>query len=76
MDTKPSPREFSQEEKEFMMTLDEKQRRRYAASLAIAFGCHGVRKVSDFFGINQKTVESQVVFREKLPKWNYLIKPA
>lgn len=56
MNTKPSPREFSQEEKEFMMTLDERQRRRCAASRAMAFGCHGVRKVSDFFGINQKTV--------------------
>lgn len=31
MDTKPSPREFTQQDREFMSILNESQRRRYAA---------------------------------------------
>lgn len=39
-----------------MSTLNESQRRRYAATLAMSCGCHGVCKVSDFFRIDKKTV--------------------
>lgn len=56
MDTKPSPREFNQEDRAFMSTLNESQKRRYVATQAMACGCHGVRKVSKFFGVNPKTV--------------------
>lgn len=39
-----------------MSTLNESQKRRYVATQAMACGCHGVSKVSKFFGVNQKTV--------------------
>lgn len=56
MDTKPSPREFNQKDREFMSMLNESQKRQFVATQAMACGCHGVSKVSKFFGVNQKTV--------------------
>lgn len=60
MNTKPSPREFTQQDREFMSTLNESQRRRYAATQAMACGRHGVCKVSNFFGIDKNTVYSGI----------------
>ena len=39
-----------------MSTLNESQKRRYVATQAMACGCHGVSKVSKFFGVDKKTV--------------------
>lgn len=56
MFTKLLPREFTQQEFEFMLTLDEYHKRFYLATQAEACGYHGVRKVTKFFGVNRKTI--------------------
>lgn len=65
MATKPSPREFTQQDREYMSTLNECQKRRFAASQALACGYYGVCKVSKFFGIDQKTVRAGIKERKE-----------
>ena len=60
MITNSPPEVLTTQKKLFMSTLNEYQKRCYLGTEALAFGKHGVNKISQFFGVSKNTVYSSI----------------
>jgi len=60
MITNSPPEALTTHKKLFMSTLNEFQKRKYLGTEAIAYGKHGVDKISHFFGVSKNTVYSSI----------------
>ena len=55
-------------------TLNESQKRWYAAQKAIEIGYGGITKVKALTSMSRTTIQRALKFNKKNPKWNYTIK--
>jgi len=60
MITKTPPETLTTQKKLFMSTLNEYQKRQYLGTEALAFGRHGVGKITKIFGVSKNTVYKSI----------------